>query len=60
VRIPSHADQDSDAMPIAIPRSCRSRFRRHADQGSELMPIKKMTGVFGPVIGVGTKLATMD
>ena len=28
------------AMPIRIPRSCRSGFRGHADQGSEIMPIK--------------------
>ena len=39
VRIPSDADQRSELMPIAIPKSCRSSFLGDGDHRSELMPI---------------------
>jgi len=52
------------AMPIRIPRSCRSRFRGDADQRSEVMPISVPTDVDQEndrvVMGVGTKLGTME
>src|SRR3954453_23597374 len=39
VRIPSDADQRSEVMAIAIPRSCRSRFRADGDHCSDGKPI---------------------
>jgi len=39
VRIPSDANQRSEVMAIAIPRSCRSRFRDDGDHYSDRMPI---------------------
>jgi len=42
VRIPSDADQRSDLMAIAIPKSCRSAFQSDGDQRSKLMPITRL------------------
>ena len=39
VRIPGDADQRSDLMAIAIPKSCRSRFRDDGDHCSDGKPI---------------------
>jgi hypothetical protein len=39
VRIPSDADQHSEVMAIAIPKSCRSRFRDDGDHCSDGKPI---------------------
>jgi hypothetical protein len=39
VRIPSDGDQRSDLMAIAIPKSCRSRFRDDGDHCSDGKPI---------------------
>src|ERR1700730_6208480 len=64
LRIPSHADQDSEVMPIRIPRSCRSGFRDHADQDSESCRSGFRTDAdqendrIGN--GVGTKLGTTE
>jgi hypothetical protein len=42
MRIPSEADQRSDLMAIAIPKSCRSAFQSDGDQRSKLMPITRL------------------
>jgi hypothetical protein len=39
MRIPGDADQRSDLMAIAIPKSCRSRFRDDGDHYSDGKPI---------------------
>ena len=39
LRIPSDADQRSEVMAIAIPKSCRSRFRADGDHHSDGKPI---------------------
>jgi dUTP pyrophosphatase len=39
LRIPGDADQRSDLMPIASPKSCRSRFRDNGDHYSDGKPI---------------------
>jgi len=39
VRIPSDGDQRSEAMAIAIPSGCRSRFRDDGDHHSDGKPI---------------------
>jgi len=39
VRIPGDADQRSEVMAIAIPNSCRSRFRDDGDHCSDGKPI---------------------
>jgi hypothetical protein len=39
LRIPGDADQRSDLMAIAIPKSCRSRFRDDGDHCSDGKPI---------------------
>jgi hypothetical protein len=39
LRIPGDADQRSDLMAIAIPKSCRSRFRDDGDHYSDGKPI---------------------
>ena len=39
LRIPSDADQRSEVMTIAIPKSCRSRFRADGDHDSGGKPI---------------------
>jgi len=51
VRIPSDADQRSEVMAIAIPKSCRSRFRDDGDHYSDRMPIT-FWAVPGMVIGI--------
>jgi hypothetical protein len=39
MRIPGDADQRSEVMAIAIPKSCRSRFRDDGDHCSDGKPI---------------------
>jgi len=39
LRIPGDADQRSEVMAIAIPNSCRSRFRDDGDHCSDGKPI---------------------